>query len=325
MIPLYPLRMEPLFRQYLWGGRKLATHLGKPIGPEGPYAESWEVCDHGADQSRVAFGPLAGTTLGELVRHRGEELLGRHAPQPQFPLLLKFLDCHQNLSIQVHPNDQQAARLEPPDQGKTEAWYIIEAEPGATAYVGLKRGVDRAALQRAIERGTLAECLQPVPPQPGDVLFVPAGMVHALGAGLLVAEIQQASDTTFRLDDWGRLGPDGKPRPLHVAQALEVIDFSLPPGEVRRPQPSDADRPHLQRLVECDKFVLSCWSLHAPRPVGGDDRCHLLAVLEGAVGVAGDPASRPLRRGETMLLPAASGAVQLAPSEPTTVLEVHLP
>ena len=214
--PLYPLRFEPIFRRYLWGGRRLGTVLGKPIGEGSDYAESWEVVDHGADQSRVAFGPLAGTTLGELVREHGHELLGRHHPQPQFPLLIKLLDAQQKLSVQVHPNDEQAARLDTPDYGKTEAWVVLAAEPGSRIYAGLKRGFDRPALERELNRGTCELCLHHFEPRVGDCVFLPAGTVHALGGGLLIAEVQQSSDTTYRLFDWNRVGPDGRPRALHI-------------------------------------------------------------------------------------------------------------
>ncbi len=146
------------------------------------------------------------------------ELLGRHHPQSRFPLLVKFLDAALPLSVQVHPNDEQAARLNPPDLGKTEAWYILSADPGSTIYAGLRPGVDRQQLADAIGQGTCEKLLHHFQPKAGDCLFIPAGTVHALGAGLLVAEVQQSSDTTFRLYDWNRVGPDGKPRPLHVEQ-----------------------------------------------------------------------------------------------------------
>ncbi len=158
MATLYPLRFEPVFRRYVWGGRRLGKILGKPIGPGNDYAESWEVVDHGEDQSRVAAGPLAGMTLNELTHIYGKQLLGRHYPQPRFPLLFKFLDCEKTLSVQVHPNDVQAAKLDPPDVGKTEAWVVLAAEPGSVIYAGLKRGFDRAAL-RAKWPAALASCV----------------------------------------------------------------------------------------------------------------------------------------------------------------------
>jgi mannose-6-phosphate isomerase len=301
----------------------LGTALGKPVGDEPSCAESWEVCDRGDDQSVAVAGPLAGRTLGELVRERGAELLGRHHPQPRFPLLFKFLDAREHLSIQVHPDDAGAARLEPPDLGKTEAWVVLAAEPGAVIHAGVKRGTDRALLERELNRGTCDLCLSKYEPRPGDCVFLPAGTPHAIGAGLLVAEIQQASDTTFRLHDWGRVGPDGQPRALHVAQGLDAIDFDR---QIPLPLPPRAtDRPHVERLVECDYFVLERRTLSADDTIGGDNRCHLVAVLSGAVMVAGDPAETPLPVGGTVLLPAACGPVRLSPQGTAVVLDGFLP
>lgn len=323
MTPLYPFRFQLLVRRYLWGNRRLATELGKPIGPGNDYAESWEICDHGQDQSIVSTGPLAGTSLGELVQRRGEELLGRHASLPRFPLLVKFLDAAQSLSVQVHPNDAEAARLNPPDSGKTEAWVVMAAKPGSTIYAGLRPGVTREQLAEAVRQGACEPLLHRFEARAGDCLFIPAGTVHALGAGLLVAEVQQSSDTTFRLFDWSRVSPDGKPRPLHVEAAMEAIDFDRGPIDPQQPQPTD--RPWISRLVECDKFVLDRWSFDRPETLGGDGRCHIVCVLEGAVKVEGDPADEPLLRGGTTLIPASVGPVRLSPKGRAVVLDSYLP
>ena len=323
MPDLYPLRFEPIFRRYLWGGRRLATVLGKPIGAGNDYAESWEVVDRGADQSRVIAGALAGMTLHELIRYHGEEFLGRHHPQPRFPLLFKLLDAHRILSVQVHPNDEQAARLPQPDLGKTEAWVVLTAEPGSVIYAGVKRGFDRPAFERELLRGTCHLCLHRFEPRAGDVVFLPAGTVHALGAGLLIAELQQSSDTTYRLFDWNRLGPDGQTRPLHIEQALEVIDWNRGPVDPQKPLATD--RPHVERLVVCDKFVLDRWSLDRLEVLGGDDRFHLLSIVEGELEVSGDPAGQPLGKGDTMLVPASVGPVSLTPRRPTVLLDTYLP
>ena len=322
MTALYPLRFVPLFRRYVWGGRKLATLFNKDIGPT-DCAESWEVCDRGQDQSIVAAGPLSGMSLGELVGGRGAELLGRHAPQPRFPLLVKLLDARQKLSVQVHPDDRRAAALSPPDLGKTEAWVVLHAEPEARIFAGLKRGFDRAALERELSRGTCELCLHGFTPRVGDCIFLPAGAVHAIGAGLVVAEVQQSSDVTYRLFDWNRAGTDGKPRPLHIAEALEAIDYAL--GPVSPSQPAATDRPHRERLVACDKFVLDRWRLSQPETIEDDDRCHILMVLEGEVLVSGDPAARPLLFGETILLPAQRPLAQLIPRPSAIVLDAYLP
>ena len=324
---LYPLRFEPVFRQYVWGGRRLGSVLGKPIGPQGPYAESWEVVDHGADQSRVKFGPLQGRTLHELVDEFGDALLGsrRSARRDRFPVLLKFLDADQNLSVQVHPNDEQAARLAPPDAGKTEAWYIVHADPGSRIYAGLRSGVDRRAFEDAISSDRVAETLHVVEPSPGDCLFIPAGTVHALGAGLLVAELQQSSDTTYRIYDWGRMGTDGKPRALHIDQALDVIDFDRGPIDPAPPRPAGGDG-H-QRLVQCHAFAWDRWRMQGTFQVGDGRSFHTLTCIDGKGTILGDPSGRAIARGDTVLIPAAWGAaqVEVQSETPMVLLDGFLP
>lgn len=319
----YPLRFEPLVRQYIWGGRRLETELGKSLGGGERYAESWEVVDHGEDQSVVRSGSWSGKTLHELVLEHCRELLGRHHRLRQFPLLLKFLDAQRTLSVQVHPNDRQAAQLDPPDLGKTEAWVVLATEPGSTIFAGLKPGVDRATLEALLEQGACDQALHSFEPQVGNCVFVRAGTVHALGAGLVVAEIQQASDTTFRLFDWNRVDADGKPRPLHIEQALATIDYDLGPVSPHTPRPTK--RPEVVQLVACDKFVLDRWQLQEPLACGGDNRFRLLAVIEGIVELAGDPVAAPLKRGGTVLVPAACGEVLVTPREPAVLLEIYLP
>jgi mannose-6-phosphate isomerase len=190
-------------------------------------------------------------------------------------------------------------------------------------YAGLKRGFDRHALERELARGTCELCLHRFEPRPGDCVFLPAGMVHAIGAGLLIAEIQQSSDVTYRLFDWNRVGTDGRPRALHIEQSLDVIDFARGPAVPQTPQPGE--RPHVERLVECDKFVLDRWTFDSREVIGGDESCHLIAVLEGEVEIAGDPAPGPLGKGHTALLPAALGQTELRPRGRTVLLDVYLP
>lgn len=326
MPPLYPLTFQPLFKRYLWGGRRLGKLLNKPLGPEADYAESWEIADHRQGQSIIANGPLAGTTLHHLVETRGQELLGRHAPQARFPLIFKYLDCQRDLSVQVHPGDAAAALLSPPDLGKTEAWLILAAEPGSRVYAGLKPRCDRAALAQAVATGQVEACLHSFPAAAGQCIFIPAGTVHALGSGLVVAEIQQASDTTYRLYDWNRLGPDGQPRELHIRESLAAIDETAIAIAPRPPEPTD--RPHVQRLVACDKFILDRWQL-APfvaqrTTIAGDDRFHIISVLAGSLALQG-PSELPLALGQTALIPASSAAVTVLAGEPTTLLDMYLP
>jgi mannose-6-phosphate isomerase len=322
------LRFHPIFRRFLWGGRRLGSLLHKPIGPESDYAESWEIVDHGADQSVVRAGPLTGATLGALMREQADAVLGQHAALATsgvggFPLLMKLLDCNRTLSVQVHPNDTQAAKLLPPDRGKTEAWVVLAAEPGSKIYAGLKSGVTRDDLAAALARGDVAALLYEFEPDVGDCVFIPAGTVHALGAGLVIAEIQQASDTTFRLFDWNRVDADGKPRPLHIEESLATVDYARGPVAPQTPQPTAIVG--RERLVECDKFILDRVTFAAPTTIGGDDRCRVLAMVEGAVSAAGDPLHAPLAIGDAALAPAAAGAITFTPQGRAAMLDIYLP
>lgn len=313
-----PLQLQPLFRRYLWGGRRLETMLGKQLGEGDDYAESWEVVDHGEDQSVVLEGPAAGLTLRQLVTDHNADLFGKHSGQQQFPLLFKFLDCNRTLSVQVHPNDQQGALLDPPDLGKTEAWVVLAADAGSKLYAGLKPGVTHDDLQTALEAGNCEQCLYEFEPQVGDCVFIEAGTVHALGSGLVIAEIQQASDTTFRLFDWNRVDTQGNARPLHIEQSLATIDFSR--GPVAPQQPVTTDIAGRQRLVDCDKFVLDRCTLESDQALGGDNLFHLLVVLEGTVQIG----NAKLSAGQTCLLPAAAGAVMGKPQGSVTLLDCYL-
>jgi len=303
----YPLRFQPFFQNYLWGGRKLATRLGKPIPPEGVWAESWEIIDHPHHQSVIINGSAAGRTIGELINQSPADILGtEYQSIGRLPLLLKYLDCQQDLSVQVHPADAYARQMTPPDLGKTEAWYIVDCEPGAAIYAGLQRGICRQDLVAALESGQVEQCLHRIEPRAGDCVFVPAGTVHALGAGLLVAEIQQSSNTTFRLYDWDRTGPDGKARPLHVDQALEVIDFDSGPRPIQAPR--ETDQPGRQRLVECQQFTLDRLSGSEMAgdeiSLGADNRFHILTVPTGEVELVGRGFRERLSQGQSILLPA---------------------
>jgi len=307
---LPPLLLTPLYRRYLWGGRRFATSLGRDLPPGDDYAESWELVDRGADQSVVATGPLAGTTLGSLVRNRGRELLGGTAPLEAFPLLFKFLDARLDLSVQVHPDDSRAARLVPPDRGKTEAWYVIDAAPGARIWAGTRATIDAAAFAAAVHDGRIADVLHTFEPRPGDCVFVPAGTVHAIGGGLLVAEIQQSSDVTYRLHDWGRLGSDGRPRTLHIGPGIDAVTRF---GPVSPARPQATTDPAVRRLAACDHFILDEVQL-APETgwvVGGDDGCHFLTVISGYVRFDDRWGLPQLGPGASALVPAGTGAVRI--------------
>lgn len=335
--PFYPLRFQPVFRRYIWGGHRLASVLNKPIGEQSA-AESWEIVDHGDTQSVVEFGIHAGKTLRELITADPAGILGAQVAQAvsapgipsylrnRFPLLLKFLDANRHLSIQVHPDDKFGSTLSPPDLGKTEAWYVMAAAEGAKIYAGLKSGVDQAAFTNAVAIGETESVMHSFQPVAGDCVFIPAGTMHAIGEGLLIAEIQQASDTTFRVYDWGRVGDDGKSRPLHIEKSIEATDFSRGPVEPAPPKPIG---PGVVELVACEKFVMRRHEVSQPKPFGGDGRFRILAVTDGAIEIDNDPAQSPLVLGQTALLPASLDATQVVPqigsaTKTTTVLEIFI-
>jgi mannose-6-phosphate isomerase len=301
----------------------MAAVLGKKLGPEADYGESWEISDHGDDQSLVDGGAWHGRPLGTLVREHAGEILGRHQGFSCFPLLMKFLDAQQNLSLQVHPNDEQAAIIVPPDFGKTEAWFVLHVEPGSTIYAGLKSGVDRKQLEDALHAGTATDCIHRLEPKVGDCIFLPAGAVHALGEGILVAEVQQSSNVTYRLFDWNRVGPDGKPRQLHLERGLDAVDFALGPIAPQKPQPTGT--PGVTRLVACDKFIMDHFEIDAPATLGGDDRFHIVQPLAGELRVEGDASVAPLKLGDTCLLPAGLGKTKISSEGKCAFLDYYLP
>jgi mannose-6-phosphate isomerase len=322
---LTPLVFRPLYRRYIWGGRGFAAVFGRDLPPGDDYAESWELVDRGADQSIVAEGPWSGRSLGELVREHGDAVLGSHVGE-RFPLLFKFLDACRDLSVQVHPDDARAARLSQPDLGKTEAWYVVAARPGSRIYAGLQPGVGPRDLAAAINAGRCDTVLHAFEPSPGDCVFIPAGTIHAIGAGLLVAEIQQSSDVTYRLHDWNRTGPDGRPRPLHIEAGLEAVTQTGPVGPVTPAATSDGD---VSRLVDCPYFRLDEVSPRGHWDVGGDGRWHFLAVLTGSVSCDDRWGLPPLGPGGCVLMPAAIGRQPLrtapAGGQACRLLRVCLP
>jgi len=302
--PLYPLMFQPRFKERIWGGRSLETLYGKRLPPEVLIGESWEVADRPGDESVVANGPLAGRTLRTLIDEHGPDILGAAAAADdgRFPLLCKILDARERLSLQVHP-PPHASHLGDP---KTEMWYIAAAEPGAELFVGLKAGVTRKAFEEAVAHGTVAECFHRVSVAAGDAMFLPSGRVHAIGAGLVIFEIQQNSDTTFRVHDWNRVGQDGGPRELHVPQSLESIDFSdFEPQLIQSPVTGEAGFV-VRTLVDHPLFRTDLVEAEAAgemRP--SPSRLRVLASIAGPIAVRGGGVSETLNAGDFCLLPAS--------------------
>jgi mannose-6-phosphate isomerase len=320
---LYPLTFQPIFKQRVWGGRELERLYHKPLPPGVPIGESWEITDRPSDVSVITNGPLAGKDLRWLMENHRADLLGDAKSQRgRFPLLIKILDAQDKLSLQVHPPAARAAELG--GEPKTEMWYIAEAAPGAELYVGLKRGVTRAEFERKIKAGTVAECFQRVSVRATDALFLPSGRVHAIGAGLVIFEIQQNSDTTYRVFDWNRLGLDDKPRELHVPQSLASIDFNdfepalLPSAFVQR----GAQR--VRPLVRDPLFAVEVQQvdLGASVPLS-PNRMQIVALLTGRLRVASGQEPLVLAPGQFCLVPASLTQVVLRAETPATFLRVE--
>ncbi len=320
-----PLLFKPVLKQIRWGGRKLGSVLNKPIGDASDYAESWEITDQPSGQSIVASGQFEGLTLSELIRDHAHELLGRHDYLTQFPLLIKFLDANDWLSLQVHPNDQQAVNYSPNERGKTEAWVILHAEPDSQLCAGLKAGVTPESFERHLQQGTIKETLHMIPARAGDCVFVPAQTVHALGPGILLAEVQQQSNLTFRLYDWGRMGSDGKPRQIHVNESLSCIDFERGPvNPVTSVELSYGDH-HFEELVRCGYFVIRRHKAVDDFSLKLDDRFRILMLLDGVTELVTYAGTLRMKKGDTVLLPAAISEASLQPKGPITLLEILHP
>ena len=329
---LYLFLFEPLYQRRLWGGHLLKDILGRALPAtapgQDPVGESWEVSDRDDAQSKVVNGPLAGCGLSELVRHYGAALLGGNCPPGRFPLLVKLIDAGERLSLQVHPDEAYCRAAQDGSEPKTELWYIVGHEPHGEILAGLSPRATRDQLAKMLTSPQAAELLQRFPSHAGDSYFIQAGTVHAIGGGNLILEIQQNSDTTFRISDWGRVGLDGKPRQLHLEQGLRAIGFA---NHVAPRIPAAVGETAFNRklpLVERHCFAIDQLRLvdEFPDHTGGlSGSFHLLSVVRGAVSVM-LPGREPVRLGVGMtgLMPAAAGAYRIVPEGRATVLKTHL-
>jgi mannose-6-phosphate isomerase len=327
---MHSLQFRPILKRMRWGGRRLGTLLHKPLGDGSDYAESWEIADCGADQTTVVGGPYQGWTLRRLVETHGTELLGLQSHAEHFPLLIKFLDAHDRLSVQVHPNDEQACKLGRGPRGKTEAWLVLFAEPRARLFTGLKPGVDRATFVRSLDEGRIEDCLHSFHVRAGDCVLVPAGTVHTIGEGIVLAEVQQSSDVTFRIDDWGRVDADGKPRILHREEALQCIDFERGPIDPVSPRVHEEEEHQIEDLVACPFFDLRRHTLNSEWRLPEDERFRILMPVTGRVELGGGDGGKIVGLGDTLLIPACLEKVSVRPvpaigtPAPSTVLEIFV-
>jgi mannose-6-phosphate isomerase len=324
-----PLVFEPYLRPMVWGQRRLGTQLHKALPTDQTFGEAWEISVHPHHVSRVAEGPFRGMKLTDLCERHAPEIFGDKLPSGgQFPLLIKLLDCHDWLSIQVHPTDELAPQLSREALGKTEAWVIMAVEPGGKIFAGLKPGVTREVLQQHLEAGTTDQCLHSFTPNVGDCLYLPAGTVHAVGGGVVMAEVQQSSDATFRLFDWNRLGTDGKPRQLHIRESLEAINWNAGPVEPIRPKPlASSAGVDVEELVRCAYFHMARVRMTSPFALEIVKRMRVCMILDGSAELSGeDGYRRTFHRGETVLVPALHGSLRWVPGQgkPASLLEVVL-
>ncbi len=297
-------KFQPLPQERVWGGRTLEQMMGRSLPPMRPVGESWEIVDRADVQSVVRCGPLEGRTLRQLIESRSEEIMGPvWAPGQAFPILVKWLDCRERLSLQIHPPAKIAAQLG--GEPKTENWYVVQAEPDAAVLVGLKSGIDEAEFEAAIENGSVEKCVQRLPTRAGDSLLVHSGVMHAIDGGNLILEIQQNSDTTYRVHDWGRQGLDGKPRTLHVRESL----LSLKANSAT-PSPLVRGSGDVTILAECEEFRITERRLNkgSSLELKAGEQPRIVSVISGAL----DHQQGALSAGDNVLVPYAAGPQWIA-------------
>lgn len=308
---LYPLKFKPIYKEKIWGGQNLKRILDKQVLEELALGESWELSAHGSSNSIVCEGSLMGRTLTELSQSFGQALLGENYKeyQKRFPLLIKFIDANHQLSVQVHPKDEYSL-IHENDLGKTEMWYIIDAKPGSKLVYGLKENITKEMFRTAIKNNEIRNTLNEIEVRSADVLYIPAGTVHAIGKGIVLAEIQQNSDTTYRVYDWDRVGLDGRPRELHIQKALDVIEFS-----------SGKKVPKIKGIeiegqgytsttyVTCPYFTMDVLNISTNYETCLDGRnFEVLMAIDGQFNIEYNFSQKvEVKRGETVLIPASIG------------------
>src|SRR5437588_1450306 len=286
-----PVVFEPIFKERIWGARKLAALFAKRLPANKQIGESWEIVDRPEAQSIVREGSLAGRSLHDLWVNFREELFGRVRDPPRFPLLLKLLNAQEKLSLQVHPPPEIAESLG--GEAKTEFWYVVAAEPNAEIFVGLRKSMSRDQFENALKSGAVADCVHPIRMKSGAAMLLPSGRFHAIGAGNLLVEVQQNSDTTYRVFDWNRVDDQGKPRQLHIDQALQCIDFNdVAPGPITATG---------ELLVRHELFEVQKWKLDSARDIAPLGQFAIVLCLTGALGCA----EADLNPGEFFLVPAS--------------------
>ena len=325
-LAFYPIRFEPIYQYRPWGGRRLADLLSAPLPDDGPIGEAWLLSDRDDHPSLVAEGPLKGSTIEQLLKQSPGDLLGNLAGHyARFPLLIKFLDVQGTLSVQVHPSDAHKELIPAGDTGKTESWVVLEQGPEARIYAGLKPDTTPDVLRQAINQGTVADRLASFAPRLGDTVLIRAGTVHAL-EDVVVFEVQENSDVTFRLYDWNHIDPKtGQPRPLQVAQAMACIDFTLGAICAVTPQVHESKPLPWEKLIQCDHFGIWRITREFPFTTGAAKTCRVLVCLNGEGELEHAGINYRFDKGDVLLLPAVVGECPCRPNGTVTLLEISLP
>ncbi len=323
---LYPLKFEPIYQYRIWGGRKLSDLLSKPLPAKDPIGEAWILSDRDDHPSKVADGPLKGKTINQLMENFPVQLLGKLAGNfDRFPLLLKFLDCQQVLSVQVHPADNMKKYIPKGESGKTEAWVVLETGKDAVIYAGLKPGTTKEKIKADLDKHQVGDDLASIKPKVGDSVLIEAGTVHTLN-DVIVFEVQENSDVTFRLYDWGRVDEKtGKPRDLQVKEAIACIDFDKTAIQPVIPEIKTKQPVLRENLIENEHFALCRFTGEYAFMVGKEATPRVLVCVEGSGDLESNNDFYSFTKGEVMLLPASVGSCPFVPKGNVVILELSLP
>lgn len=308
---MYPIKLKPAFKDYLWGGTRLRDDFGKDCDFD-KIAESWELSCHKDGNSVVADGEFAGLTLAQYIEKEGKSVLGTNCEKfENFPILIKLIDAKDNLSVQVHPNNEYAQRVEG-EYGKTEMWYVVDCDEGASLLYGFKHNITKEEFRERIENNTLLEVTNSVPVKKGDVFFIEAGTLHAIGKGILIAEIQQNSNTTYRIYDYGRVGADGKPRQLHIDKAVDVTNL-CPAKPYPQSEPVDMGGWTKKRLAKCEYFTVDVINVDTSATLEADKSSFVnILVLDGGCVLSSEGNDAvELKKGDSVFIPAGLGKFEL--------------
>lgn len=308
---MYPIKLKPAFKDYLWGGTRLRDDFGKDCDFD-KIAESWELSCHKDGNSVVADGEFAGLTLAQYIEKEGKSVLGTNCKKfENFPILIKLIDAKDNLSVQVHPNNEYAQRVEG-EYGKTEMWYVVDCDEGASLLYGFKHNITKEEFRERIENNTLLEVTNSVPVKKGDVFFIEAGTLHAIGKGILIAEIQQNSNTTYRIYDYGRVGADGKPRQLHIDKAVDVTNL-CPAKPYPQSKPVDMGGWTKKRLAKCEYFTVDVINVDTSAALEADKSSFVnILVLDGGCVLSSEGNDAvELKKGDSVFIPAGLGKFEL--------------